>query len=121
MIKNVSTTQQSPLLAKFLVDDKIQKFLNLTSDTLPSTSSQTLSQDFNQEYFEFKKIYFQKPIPEQYYLIPYNLSKLTFFIFIRARESFKLSLLKEIDEILAQKMIVFLQEIADQQMKRNMI
>lgn len=121
VIKNASSSQQTPLLAKFLVDDKIQKILNSVSETLPSTSSQTMSQDMNQEYFELKRIHFQKPIPEKYYLIPYNLSKLTFFIFIPARESFKLSLLKEIDEILARQMIVFLQEIADQQMKRNMI
>ncbi|CAF0762218.1 unnamed protein product [Brachionus calyciflorus] len=118
VIKNSSiiSPNQSTLHAKFLVDDKIQKILTST----PSTSNQIPNDEIDQEYFEFKKIYFEKPKHEQYYLIPYNLAKLTFFIFIPANQTFKLSLLKEIDEVLAKPMISFLQEIAELQMKRNM-
>jgi hypothetical protein len=98
------------LVAKFLIDGKPIKNL---PESKPTTSTAVpVSDNLDDNYFEFKRVFLGKSSREQYYLIPYNLSKLTFFIFIRVDQSFKLSLLKEIDEILASSMIVFLQEIS---------
>lgn len=91
---------------------------------MPTTSKRSSfvstqnKEDLN--YYEFEEVYLGRPL-EKYYLIPYNLSKLTFFIFIQVNESFKLGLLNEIDQILGSHMVVFLQEIADQSLKRTLI
>ena len=82
-------------------------------------SSQEMTNE--NEFFEFDRVHLEKPDPTTYYLIPYNLSKLTFFIFIRVNQSFKLSLLKAIDDLLAPYMIELSNEIADLQSKRNLI
>lgn len=86
----------------------------------PTTSHAAANIPTSDVYFEFEKVYLGANSSDQYYLIPYNLSRLTVFIFIRVNnESFKLSLLKEIDDMLASSMLIFLQEIADSQLKIN--
>jgi hypothetical protein len=114
----ISAQNQQGHVAKFLIDGKPMK--NFTENR-PTTSTgaddATLSDNLDDNYFEFKRVFLGKSSDEQYFLIPYNLSKLTFFIFIRVDQSFKLSLLKEIDDILAPNMIVFLDDIS--KMKTN--
>lgn len=117
-----STQTQPGHLAKFLINNSgKRKALESQLDSVaPSTSKQENKKEaeFDCSYYELDKVYLGKEL-EQYYLIPYNLSKLTFFIFIKVTESFKLNVLKRIDEILGSNMVVFLQEIDDQQLKRN--
>jgi hypothetical protein len=84
----------------------------------PQTSSGLAAEDV--DYFEFDKVYLGNPL-EQYYVIPYNLSKLTFFIFIQVKTDFQMGLLRQIDEILAPHMVNFLQEIVEQKLRRNLI
>lgn len=119
--KNTANAPQSQLASKFLVDESLKNIL--TNQTNPSTSnsSENSTEKFDQDYFEFKKVFLDKPNPEQFYLIPYNLSKITFFVFIPTSQNFKLSLLKEIDEILANSLIQFVKEISEQQLKRSNI
>ena len=109
-----ATNQSGGHVTKFLVDGRPLKSIPVqvtTSSSEPSAEEE--------KYFEFKQVFLGKNSQERYYLIPYNLSKLTFFIFIRVDQAFKLSVLKEIDELLASSMIVFLQEIADSQLKNS--
>lgn len=120
--KNIPSVPQSQLASKFLVDDNIKNLMNSLTNPSTSNNSENDSIDqFDQNYFEFKKVYLDKPNPEQFYLIPYNLSKMTFFVFIPTSQTFKLSLLKEIDEILAPNLVLFIKEISEQQLKRNNI
>ena len=120
---NPSTQTQPSHMAKFLICDSIQRKLD---SNIPTTSSlaaaaATNDQYGENEYFELDKVYLGKPL-EKYYIIPYNLSRLTFFIFIQVNQDFQLSLLKTIDEILGSHMISFLQEINEQQQtRRNLI
>jgi hypothetical protein len=116
VLANLNNSQSQPSHAsRFLVDDKTQ---NKISRMTATSSNNTVE---NESFFEFQKVYLDRPKQSTYYLIPYNLSKLTFFIFIRADQSFKLSLVKEIDQILAPHMIEFVHEIAEQQSKRNLV
>ncbi len=115
----LNASSASNHIAKFLVDVSIQKKI-LQQTTPVSSSSIDNKNDCATEYFELDKVFIGKPI-EKYYLIPYNLSKLTFFIFIRVKEDFKLDLLKQIDDVLASHMLLFSQEIAEQQIRRNLI
>ena len=93
------------------LDDSVSKLDNLNNTNGSSNSA---------DYFELDKVYLGNPL-EQYYLIPYNLSKLTFFVFIRVNDEFQLSLLRQIDDILGGHMLAFMQEIAEQQARRNLI
>lgn len=120
VINNVSSGQQSSQLARFLIDDTLQKRLTKIKATTSANASNESPAEMN-EFFEFERVHLEKPSPATYYLIPYNLSKLTFFIFIRVNQAFKLSLLKTIDDLLAPYMIELSTEIADQQSKRNLI
>jgi len=118
---NSPTTAQSQTshIAKFLIPDSIQN--KLDSNSIPTSSTATASVnrfEENLEYFELDKVYLGKPL-EKYYIIPYNLSKLTFFIFIQVNQDFQLSLLKHIDEVLGSQMPSYLQEISDQQQNRR--
>ena len=106
-MSNSSLDKQASTNARFLIANSLQNKIN-------SGSADSV------EYFEFEKIYLGKPLQE-YYVIPYNLSKLTFFIFIQVKKDFQLSLLKRIDEILAPHMPQYLQEIAEQKMRRNLM
>jgi len=81
-----------------------------------STSNESSSSD----YFEFEKVYLGKPL-ENFLIIPYNLNKLTFFIFVQVSQNFQLGILNKIDEIIAPHMATFLQEILEQKMRRNQI
>lgn len=119
VLNNSAPQQSSTQLARFLVDDSIQSRLSRIKATTSSQANQLA--DNSEEFFEFERVHLEKPQPATYYLIPYNLSRLTFFIFIRVSRSFKLSLLKTIDDLLAPHMIEFAAEIADQQSKRNLI
>jgi hypothetical protein len=117
---NSSTAQnQQGHVAKFLIDGKPMKNFpeNRPKTSAEAASDGRVAENLDDNYFEFKRVFLGKSSQEQYYLIPYNLFKLTFFIFIRVDQSFKLSLLKEIDDILASNMIIFLQEIS--QLKTN--
>lgn len=118
--------------ARFLIDDKIQyeitrirSDLSSESDANPTTSSLLSKQMSNssdyfevveksESFYEFQKVHLGRPTQTTYYLIPYNLAKLTFFIFIPVARPFQLSLLKDIDDLLAQSMVEFSQEIANQ-------
>lgn len=130
-LNNPATQLQPGHIAKFLIGDSVMKRLHRTAQlteqsqtSMPTTSKRSSfvstqnKEDLN--YYEFEEVYLGRPL-EKYYLIPYNLSKLTFFIFIQVNESFKLGLLNEIDQILGSHMVVFLQEIADQSLKRTLI
>jgi hypothetical protein len=122
VIQNNPINQPQPShMAKFLIPDSIQN--KLDSNSIPTTSSAATAAsvnrfDDNLEYFELDKVYLGKPL-ERYYIIPYNLSKLTFFIFIQVSQDFELSLLKHIDELLGSHMASYLQEISDQQQNRR--
>jgi hypothetical protein len=119
-----NSAHQSQQIARFLIDKSLQNKLNIeNSATLPQTSSSAFSSvklNENIEYFEFEKVYLGKSL-EKFYVIPYNLAKLTIFIFIQINQDFKLNLLNQIDEILAPHMVQFVQEIAEQKLRRNMI
>ena len=115
-----TTGQQSQQLARFLIDKSYLNKINSDSVSVAQTSSSLGPPLPSEEYFEFDKVFLGKPL-EKYYVIPYNLSKLTFFIFIQVNQDFRLSLLKQIDEILAPHMLAFLHEIVEQQMRRNLI
>jgi len=121
---NSSSSTQTPNIAKFLFSNKIKTSTskNEQSPNLPSASSSKNANSLKEEddsYHVFDKVYLGKTL-EQYYLIPYNLSKLTFFIFIRVNETFKLSLLNQIDDLLGSNMVSILQEISDLNQKRNL-
>lgn len=123
---STSSQNQSTQFARFLIDESLQKRLNRikAAAAVPTTSSSselTTNATSYEEFFEFERVHLEKPEPTTYYLIPYNLAKLTFFIFIRVDQQFKLSLLKSIDDLLAPYMIELSAEIADIQSKRNMI
>lgn len=105
-------------MARFLINTS--KASKKQPQTSAAAASQTSTTSGDVEYFEFDKVYLGKPL-EKYYVIPYNLSKLTFFIFIQVKTDFQMSLLKQIDEILAPHMVNFLQEIVEQKLRRNMI
>ncbi len=118
---NIQSTQSQPgHVAKFLLDNTAKTKKTQSTDN-PSTSNRSKKQEpFDESYdYELNRVYLGNPL-EQFYLIPYNLSKLTFFIFIPVTESFKLSLLYEIDAMLGSSMVVFLQEIADLQLKHSL-
>lgn len=118
---NIQSTQSQPgHVAKFLLDNSTRTKKTQSSEN-PTTSSRSTNQEpFDESYeYELNRVYLGKPL-EQFYLIPYNLSKLTFFIFIPVNETFKLSLLYEIDAMLGSSMVVFLQEIADLQLKHSL-
>ncbi|RNA01621.1 vacuolar fusion CCZ1 -like protein [Brachionus plicatilis] len=119
--KNATSVPQSQLASKFLVDENAKNLMSSLTNPSTSNNSENSIDQFDQEYFEFKRVYLDKPDPEQFYLIPYNLSKMTFFVFIPTSQSFKLSLLKEIDEILAPNLVLFIKEISEQQLKRSSI
>lgn len=119
-----SGSQSHTTIARFLIDDSLQKLLNKLKATKSSNAQLAAMNDSmsnENEFFEFDRVHLEKPDPTTYYLIPYNLSKLTFFVFIRVNQSFKLSLLKTIDDLLAPYMIELSNEIADLQSKRNLI
>lgn len=119
-LSSLDRQNQSTTMARFLIDNQLQKKIteNHTQGQTSSASGEKVDDTIN--YFEFDKVYLGKPL-EKYYVIPYNLSKLTFFIFIQVKTDFKLSLLKQIDEILAPHMVAFLQEIVEQKLRRNLI
>lgn len=119
--KNTANAPQSQLASKFLVDESVKNLLKNQTNLSTSSNLENSTDKLDQDYFEFKKVFLEKPNPEQFYLIPYNLSKITFFVFIPTSQSFKLSLLKEIDEILANSLIQFIKEISDQQLKRSSV
>lgn len=116
-LNTLDRQNQSTKMAQFLIDNNLQKLLIDKKTETQNSSEKNSDEDIN--YFEFNKVFLGKPL-EKYYIIPYNLSKLTFFIFIQVKTDFKLSLLKQIDEILAPHMIAFLQEIVEQKLKRNL-
>lgn len=122
---NTSSPGQSSQIARFLIDDTLQKRLNRmkTAASAPTTNvaAASSSASSDEDFFEFERVNLEKPEPNTYYLIPYNLGKLTFFIFIRIDQQFKLSLLKTIDDLLAPYMIELSAEITDIQSKRNLI
>ena len=128
VLTNPTGSAQNANVAKFLFSNKAKNLPseNEKTSSFPSTSSATLNSKHSnsmkeeESYHVFDKVYLGKTL-EQYYLIPYNLSKLTFFIFIRVNEEFKLSLLNQIDEILGSSMVSVLQEISDLSQKRNLI
>ena len=112
---NLYTTHIQPgHIAKFLIADSIKAKLQTITT---ANTSQLLNQ--TNDYYELDIVHLGKSC-QKYYLIPYNLSKLTFFIFIKVNETFKLGILNKIDEILGSSMITLLQEIADQQLKITM-
>ena len=107
-------------LVRFLIDESIRKQALKTTvspTTSKSTNDSPSSIDNNNEYYEFEKVHLGQKF-EKYYLIPYNLSKLTFFIFIQVNQQFKLNILNKIDETLAPNMISILQDISEQ---RNLL
>lgn len=114
--KSPNTQSQPSHMAKFLIHENIQNKLDSSSPT--TSSNQDKPDEKEQEYFELEKVYIGTPL-EKFYIIPYNLNKLTFFIFIQCNREFKLSLLKTIDEVLGSHMLSFLQDINDQQMNRR--
>lgn len=126
VLNNLASQTQSSQLARFLIDDTLQKRLSRIKATTSANaisindSSASLA-SAKEEFYEFERVYLEKPEPTTYYLIPYNLSKLTFFIFIPINQQFKLSLLKTIDDVLAPYMIELSTEIADLQSKRTLI
>jgi hypothetical protein len=127
VLSNQPGTPQTANIAKFLFSNKAKKVSSENSSIQPSTSASNLNSKYpnnmkedDESYYVFDKVYLGKTL-EQYYLIPYNLSKLTFFIFIRVNETFKLSLLNQIDEVLGSSMVSILQEITDLNQKRNLI
>jgi hypothetical protein len=127
-LSNPLAHSQPDNAAKFLASSKTKKTPLDTAasfrENFPTaTTSDSNPVNYNETeaaYYVFDKVFLGKSL-EQYYLIPYNLSKLTFFIFIRVNETFKLSLLKQIDEILGSNMVGILDEIADLNQKRNLI
>lgn len=109
---NPSTQSQPSHMAKFLIHESLQSRIDSNSPTTSNGSNN------DSEYFELAKVYLGKPL-QKFYIIPYNLNKLSFFIFIQVNQEFQLSLLKTIDEILGSHMLSFLQEISDQQLNRR--
>ncbi len=101
---------QNPTVARFL-----QKQYQQQTGTSACSSVEPPN-----DYFEFEKVYLGKPL-EKFLIIPYNLNKLTFFIFIQVSQNFQLSILSKIDEILAPHMVTFLQEILEQKLRRSQI
>lgn len=93
--------------AKFLVDTTLQKIIENVTNTRA-----------NETQFELNKIYLGEPL-EQYYLVPYNLAKITFFILIKSKTNVRLIDLKKIDELLGSNLINLAQEINEQQVKRS--
>ncbi len=105
-------------LVRFLIDESLRKKALKTTSVSPTTSKsanestpETITE--KNDYYEFEKVHLGQQF-EKYYLIPYNLSKLTFFIFIQVNQHFKLSILSKIDEVLAANMINILQDISEQ-------
>jgi hypothetical protein len=114
-----SVNNNSNGLVRFLIDESIRKKALNTTSLSPTTSKSTndsppiVVTETNDEYYEFDKVHLGQNF-EKYYLIPYNLSKLTFFIFIQVNKQFKLNILNKIDDTLAPNMINILQDISEQ-------
>jgi hypothetical protein len=107
-LNSSSAGNQPNSLAKFLKEDSILKIRQNTESSSKSFDENNL----NERYHEFQIVYLGNQY-EKYFLVPYNLAKLTFFIFIQARECFKLNILNQIDEILGPVMMSITKDIAE--------
>jgi hypothetical protein len=98
---------------------------NKTSqDVNPTTSKSDSTPKTFTPYFELDRVYLADNVNhnklDQYYLIPYNVMELTFFIFISINVNFPLSVLDQIDQHLALKSSKILEEINETISKRNL-
>ena len=104
-------------VAKFLFDASMN---NNNKASSPAKATTSTPNDGGGADSEFSRIYLQSST-QQFYLIPYNLAKLTFFLFVRVDKSFKLGGLNQIDDLLGSSMLALMQDISDQQAKINPI
>lgn len=131
VIKNANASQpQSLNSARFLSSPNYSHL----------ESSIAISDEKIDTYIELERVYLRGNNDaeirqlEHYYLIPYNLSRMTFFLFVKvanddadknepstssgvtstSNSSFKLSMLKTIDDILGKHILQFLQELSEQ-------
>jgi hypothetical protein len=111
VVKNFElNNEKSQVMARFLIDNQ--------TNSRPSTSNLNSSKEDEEAYFELNRVFLGKSCNlEQYFLIPYNIARLTFFIFVKSDQNVKLGLLKDVDAILAPHMIAFMQDLADSQLK----
>jgi hypothetical protein len=111
IIKNNLNTNntQSMYTAKFLVDSTLENII----DNVTNTKT-------NETEFELNKIFIGDPL-EQYYLVPYNSAKITFFMLIKAKTNVRLIDIKKIDELLGSNLVNCAQEINELQIKRGLL
>ena len=138
VIKNVNIMSSSSAQSQSLNSAKFLSSPNYSHQE----SSISINDEKAESYIELERVYLRDNNDAEirqlkhYYLIPYNLSRMTFFLFVKVNDdneesasnenepstssgerknsAFKLSMLKTIDDILGKHILQFLQELSEQ-------